>query len=60
MKFEIYDLGFDNYRVVEKSLFKEVNAFDVTGVDNLMIIIKDISINARNNRQIQPKFIFLF
>lgn len=60
MKFEIYDLGFDCYRVVEKSLFNEVNVFDVTDVENLMNIIKDISMNARINRQKQPKFIFLF
>lgn len=60
MKFEIYDLGFDCYRVVEKSLFNEVNVFDVTDVENLMNIIKDISMNARNNRQKQPKFVFYF
>lgn len=59
MQFEIYDLDFC-YRVVEKSLFKEVNVFDVTDVENLMDIIKDISMNARFNRQHQPKFVFYF
>lgn len=60
MQFEIYDLGFDCYRVVEKLLFKEVNVFDVTDFENLRDIIKDISMNARNNFQKQPKFVFYF
>lgn len=60
MKVEIYDLGFDCYRVVQKSLFKDVNVFDVTDVDNLRDIIKDISMNTRNNCQKQPKFVFYF
>lgn len=60
MQFEVYEIGVDKYRVVEKSLFNEVNVFDVTHAENLMNIIKDISMNARNNRHKQPKFIFLF
>lgn len=60
MQFEVYEIGVDKYRVVEKSLFNEVNVFDVTHAENLMNIIKDISMNARNNRYKQPKFIFLF
>lgn len=60
MLIEIYDLGFDCYRVVQKSLFKVVNVFDVTDVDNLSDIIKDVSMNVHNNCQKQPKFVFYF
>lgn len=49
-----------SYLVVQKLLFKDVNVFDVTDVDNLRDIIKDISMNARNNCQKQPKFVFYF